>query len=86
MIVILFIKQYFQIKITNNLQRVQYNTIGMEHSALQMSYMYIGVHVMISLMPRNVLEYCVMRHAIQLCYCFGYDVTVRFIEMQMFQT
>ena len=24
--------------------------------------------------------------AIRLCYCFGYDVTVRFIEMWMFQT
>ena len=31
---ILFIEQYFQIKITNNLQRVQYNTRGMEHSGL----------------------------------------------------
>ena len=28
----LFIKQYFQIKITNNLQYVQYTTKGMEHS------------------------------------------------------
>ena len=29
----------------------------MEHSGLQMSYMYIGVHVVTLLMPRNVLEY-----------------------------
>ena len=54
---ILFIKQYFQIKM-NNLQRVQYNTIGMEHSGMQMSYMYIGIHVVTSLTPgmfRNIL-------------------------------
>ena len=31
---ILFIKQYFQIKSTNNLQHVLYNTRGMEHSGL----------------------------------------------------
>ena len=31
---ILFIKQYFQIKRTNNLQHVGYNTRGMEHSGL----------------------------------------------------
>ena len=31
---ILFIEQYFQIKIKDNLQRVQYNTRGMEHSGL----------------------------------------------------
>ena len=40
---ILYIKQYFQIKITNNFQCVEYNTRIMEHSCLKMSYMYIGV-------------------------------------------
>ena len=57
---------------------------------------YSGIHVVTSLTPRNILdvldeinnilECCLMRHAMRLCYCFGYDATVRFIETRMFQT
>ena len=52
--VLLFIKQYYQIKMTNNLQRVYYNTRGMEHSGLLMSSRYSDVH---TVMQKNTLKY-----------------------------
>ena len=55
-IVVLLVKQYFQIKITNNLQCVYYNTSGMEHSGLETSYRYSGVHMVMPLTRRNILE------------------------------
>ena len=90
---ILFIKQYFQIKI-NNLQRVcviqevtSLNTRTLRSVNVWHLHRNIGIHVVSSIVePRRFLNLLVMPHAMRVCYCFGYDVTVRFIETRMFQT
>ena len=72
---ILFIKRYFQIKITNNLQCVQYNTRIMEHSGLYMSYasqIHTGSHwrtrgdIADSQECSEIFQCYVMRHAMLL--------------------
>ena len=85
---ILFIKWYFQIKITQFATCiVQYKNHG---TFMPLNVLHVHWHTSGDIADAQecsgIFQCYVMRHAMLLWYCFGYDVTVWFIEMRMFQT